>query len=155
MVFAYDLHSLSPFSELSAPRTCHSPLRSLLVSHPHPQTTDPNLLDQRPRVTQAWGRRLSATFFNPPVTLLKKRFLQSLLLLPDIAFATSLQLTDLPSKPRVRTRSVVVDLTESGLLATYPGTVVGHVREALRPHETSNDAVILTWFEMSPPYRWF
>lgn len=151
MVHAYDLHSLSPFSGLSAPRTCRSPLRSLLVSHLHHRTTDPDLLGQRPKVAQAWDRGLSSTFFKPPVTLLKKRFLQSLLLLPGIAFATSLQFMDLPSKYRIRTRSALVDLTVLGSLVPYLGTVVGHVREAPRPHETSNDAVFLTWFEKCLP----
>lgn len=95
-------------------------------------------------MTQAWDRGLSATFFKPPVTLLKKRFLQSLLLLPGIAFAISLQLMDLPSKSRVRIHSVVADLTALGSLVAYLGTAVGHVREAPRLRETSNDAVFLT-----------
>lgn len=66
-----------------------------------------------------------------------------------MAFATSLQLMDLPSKCRVRRQSVVVNLKGLGSLVAYHGTAVGHVREAPRPRETSNDAVFLTWSEMA------
>ena len=51
-----------------------------------------------------WDETQRATFFSPPATSLKNRFLQSLLLLPGMAFAISLQSMDFVSPPERVTR---------------------------------------------------
>ena len=144
----YGLHFVSPFSELSMPRTCRNALRILPVLHLHLRTMGPErlALDELCRSCQ---ETLLFTFFKPPVTSLKKRFLQSLLLLPGIIFAIFSQSIDLPSEPGERNHPSASDQSLLSLLEPYLVIGVGLAREVVHLPVESSGAGLLT---LSPSF---